>query len=121
MPAPQSSPALDLVDVQGQREGVQALIATATGANNIPLTGPPGTGKTMLAQRLPSILPPLEHAEAVDVLRIHSLGESEIPEELHYDRPFRRLMTAPPRPGSSEAPRAAGSARSSSPTTGSCS
>ncbi len=85
-----SSPALDLADVQGQREAVQALVIAAAGAHNLLFTGPPGTGKTMLAQRLPSILPPLSHSEAVDVLRIHSLSnDSEVPEELRYDRPFR--------------------------------
>jgi magnesium chelatase family protein len=79
----------DLADVQGQREAVRALVIAAAGAHNLMLMGPPGTGKTMLAQRLPSILPPLDHDEAVDVLRIHSLGEGEVVESLRYERPFR--------------------------------
>jgi magnesium chelatase family protein len=84
-----SSRPLDLVDVQGQREAVRGLVIAAAGSHNLLFTGPPGTGKTMLAQRLPSILPPLDRAEAVDVLRIHSLRNSELPQELRYDRPFR--------------------------------
>jgi magnesium chelatase family protein len=80
---------LDLGDVLGQHEAVDALVIAAAGAHNTLLTGPPGTGKTMLAQRLPSILPPLEHSEAVDVLRIHSLGGSDTSGRLQHDRPFR--------------------------------
>jgi len=87
-PAP-SAGALDLSDVYGQHEAVQAVIIAAAGAHNILLMGSPGTGKTMLAQRLPSILPPLSASEAVDVLRVHSLGSEEIAEGLRYDRPFR--------------------------------
>jgi magnesium chelatase family protein len=86
---PLSGKQLDLIDVQGQHEAVLALIIAAAGAHNLLFTGPPGTGKTMLAQRLPSILPPLSHSEAVDVLRIHSMGKGEAAERLRYDRPFR--------------------------------
>ncbi len=87
-PAP-SAGALDLSDVYGQHEAVQAMIVAAAGAHNILLMGSPGTGKTMLAQRLPSILPPLSASEAVDVLRVHSLGSEAVAEGLRYDRPFR--------------------------------
>jgi magnesium chelatase family protein len=78
----------DLSDVRGQHHAVRSLIVAAAGAHNSLLSGPPGTGKTMLAQRVPSILPPLSRAEAIEVARIRSIaGEQQ--GELANSRPFR--------------------------------
>lgn len=68
---------LDLADVVGQESAVEALIVAAAGGHHLLLSGPPGAGKTMLARRLPGILPPLTDEEALEVASIRSLtGES---------------------------------------------
>jgi magnesium chelatase family protein len=64
----------DLADVVGQAEAKSALEVAAAGAHHLLLTGPPGIGKTMLASRLPGILPPLGKQEALEVTAIHSIA-----------------------------------------------
>jgi magnesium chelatase family protein len=67
-------PAADLVDVVGQAQARFAVEVAAAGAHHLMLTGPPGVGKTMLAQRLPGLLPPLSDTESLEVTAIHSVA-----------------------------------------------
>lgn len=81
---------IDFSEVKGQSNIKRALEIAAAGGHNAILIGPPGAGKTMLAQRLPTILPPLSLAEALETTKIHSVA-GKLPEHatLVHTRPFR--------------------------------
>ncbi|WP_459547252.1 YifB family Mg chelatase-like AAA ATPase [Nocardia sp. X0981] len=83
-----AAPTGDLRDVAGQHDARWALEVAAAGGHHLLLTGPPGIGKTMLAQRLPGVLPPLSDDEALEVTAIHSVAGT-----LSGDQP---LITTPP-------------------------
>lgn len=80
----------DYADVRGQEHAKRALEVAAAGGHNLLMVGPPGSGKTMLARRLPSILPVMELDEAIETTRVHSVAGQLVPDRpLLMVRPFR--------------------------------
>jgi magnesium chelatase family protein len=86
-PADEAMP--DLKDIKGQETAKRALEVAAAGGHNLLMIGPPGAGKSMLARRLPSILPPLEPSEMLEVSMIRSLAGDLAGGRIGRNRPFR--------------------------------
>jgi magnesium chelatase family protein len=86
---PAQSYAADLRDIKGQETAKRALEIAAAGNHNLLMIGPPGSGKSMLASRLPSILPPLQPEEILEVSMVHSLAGELMGGKLTVERPFR--------------------------------
>ena len=81
---------VDFSDIKGQGQAKRALEIAAAGGHNLLMVGPPGSGKTMLARRMPTILPPLSYTEAIETTKIHSIaGLLSAEKYLVTEKPFR--------------------------------
>ena len=108
-PGRPEGPGLDLLDVRGQDDAKRALRIAAAGGHNLLMVGPPGSGKTMLARRLPSILPPPSFEEALEITQVQSvagLGDGRLATERPFRAPHRTISPSGlagggpfPRPG----------------------
>ena len=85
----ESTHGLDLADIRGQAHAKRVLEIVAAGGHSLLMVGPPGTGKTMLASRLPTIMPPLTREESLEAAVLHSLAAASVTQLLSGQRPFR--------------------------------
>lgn len=95
----QVAPALDFGDISGQEVAKRAIQIAAAGSHGLLMVGPPGSGKTMLASRIPTILPPLEEREMLEAALVHSVAGEDTSFILAGRRPFRHPHHSASMPG----------------------